>query len=72
MKKAPRLGRPPLLKRDRRSEIVLVLAVVARECGKPCVWGTRPDGQLQVLETGPLCSSCDQRAAVNGIRVVQG
>lgn len=39
------------------------LASIAKSCGKPCVWGQRPAGTIDVAETGPLCSSCDQRMA---------
>jgi hypothetical protein len=37
------------------------LAAVAKECGSPCQWGTRPAGRLKVSTTGPMCSSCDQK-----------
>lgn len=46
------------------------LAAVARECGKHDVWGTRPPGSrkgLEVARTGPLCSSCDLKAANAGV-----
>ena len=46
------------------------LAVIARKAGKPCVWGVRPTKGLQVTPTGPMCSSCDRRAASLGIQVV--
>lgn len=48
------------------------LAVIAKECGTHCVWGTRPaKDQAPVAETGPLCTSCDRRAANAGIVVVE-
>lgn len=45
------------------------LAEIARECGKPCVWGTRPDQSkgVVVAESGPLCSTCDLRAHAAGV-----
>jgi len=46
------------------------LTVIARDCGKPCIWGVRPHTIIRVAETGPMCSSCDQRAASIGIQVV--
>lgn len=46
------------------------LSGVAAACGKPCVWGERPPGKIAVLETGPMCSGCDRRAAANGIQIV--
>lgn len=57
---------------DVESEIVRLTAV-ARDCGKHCEWGTRPQrgGTIVVSPTGPLCSSCDQRAAACGIQMVE-
>lgn len=45
------------------------LTVIARECGKHAVWGTRPDKKkgVQAVQSGPLCSSCDYRAAAAGV-----
>lgn len=45
------------------------LAVIARECGTHDKWGTRPDGRkgIAVVQSGPLCSSCDRRAEAAGI-----
>jgi 3'-phosphoadenosine 5'-phosphosulfate sulfotransferase (PAPS reductase)/FAD synthetase len=45
------------------------LAVIAKACGKHHRWGTRPDGKkgVMVVPTGPLCNSCDVRAASAGI-----
>lgn len=45
------------------------LAVIAKANGKPCVWGQKPKhntGQLEFAWSGPLCTSCDQRAAASG------
>lgn len=46
------------------------LTVIARDNGKHCVWGTRPKrahkSQLEFAWSGPLCNSCDQRAAASG------
>lgn len=47
------------------------LTEIAKVCGKPCVWGQRPAGDVAVAETGPLCSSCDRRAAASGLIVIQ-
>jgi 3'-phosphoadenosine 5'-phosphosulfate sulfotransferase (PAPS reductase)/FAD synthetase len=47
------------------------LAEIAASCGKPCVWGQRPAGQTAIAETGPLCSSCDRRAAASGLLVIE-
>lgn len=49
------------------------LTVIAKECGKHCVWGTRPDRKKGVVtvSTGPLCNSCDARAMAAGIIVGQ-
>lgn len=45
------------------------LAVIAKECGKHSVWGTRPDRAKGIVKskTGPLCNSCDIRSASAGI-----
>jgi 3'-phosphoadenosine 5'-phosphosulfate sulfotransferase (PAPS reductase)/FAD synthetase len=43
------------------------LAVVARECGKPCTWGQKPERCSTVDPAGPLCVGCDRRAAASGI-----
>jgi LAGLIDADG-like domain len=45
------------------------LAVIAKECGKHAVWGTRPGKEkgVQATQSGPLCSSCDLRAKAAGI-----
>lgn len=44
------------------------LSLIARECGKHHVWGTRPKGdQRNVVATGPLCSSCDRNARAAGV-----
>lgn len=50
------------------------LTVIALENGKHSVWGTRPDRKkgVCVLKTGPLCNSCDARAAVAGLIIDQG
>lgn len=49
------------------------LCGVARSCGKPeaaCTYGgPRRPGKMEVLETGPLCTSCDNKAAAAGIEV---
>jgi len=47
------------------------LAVIAKQCGKHAVWGTRPDRRkgVVVAQTGPLCNSCDARAMAAGIIV---
>jgi hypothetical protein len=50
---------------DVAKEIDRLTAIAAR-CRKPCVWGQRPRGKATVAQTGPLCSSCDQRAAAGG------
>jgi 3'-phosphoadenosine 5'-phosphosulfate sulfotransferase (PAPS reductase)/FAD synthetase len=47
------------------------LTEIAASCGKPCVWGQRPAGQTAIAETGPLCSSCDRRAAASGLLVIE-
>jgi 3'-phosphoadenosine 5'-phosphosulfate sulfotransferase (PAPS reductase)/FAD synthetase len=45
------------------------LAAIARGCGKHAVWGTRPDRKkgVQAAASGPLCSTCDLRAAAAGV-----
>lgn len=47
------------------------LAAIAKSLGKHCVWGTRPPGQKGIVtaQTGPLCNSCDLRAAAAGILI---
>lgn len=47
------------------------LAVIAKDAGKHCVWGTRPDRNKGIISvrTGPLCNSCDARAMAAGIVV---
>lgn len=49
------------------------LAVIARECGKHAIWGTRPDRKkgVVVTQTGPLCNSCDARAMSAGLIIDQ-
>lgn len=49
------------------------LTVIAKECGKHSVWGTRPDKQkgVVVAQTGPLCNSCDVRAMAAGLIIDQ-
>ena len=49
------------------------LSCIARECGKHCIWGSRPSkqGGASVAETGPMCSSCDLRAAASGLIIIQ-
>lgn len=46
------------------------LTEIAKAHGKPCVWGHRPAGEVATIETGPLCSSCDQRAASTGLLTI--
>lgn len=48
------------------------LAVIAEDCGKPCIWGVRPkrDKGILPLFTGPLCNSCDARAMAAGVCIV--
>lgn len=50
------------------------LALIARGCGTHDQWGTRPpkDCKLNLAETGPMCSSCDQRAMASGIVLLDG
>lgn len=56
---------------DVEAEIVRLTAI-AKECGTHCEWGTRPTpGTRMVAETGPMCSSCDRRAAANGITIIE-
>lgn len=46
------------------------LTVVAQECGKHSVWGTRPPKEAKgvaVAASGPLCSTCDLRAGAAGV-----
>lgn len=46
------------------------LTEIAKSLGKHCVWGTRPPGSKKgvvATQSGPLCSSCDIRAANAGI-----
>jgi hypothetical protein len=45
---------------------IVRLESIARDCGKYCVWGQKPEGRIEVAETGPLCSSCDRRATAGG------
>ncbi len=49
------------------------LALIAIQCGKHSVWGTRPDRKkgIVVVPTGPLCNSCDVRAGAAGIIIDQ-
>lgn len=51
------------------------LTIIAQECGKHAVWGTRPPGKrnkgILVAKTGPLCNSCDIRATASGIIIDQ-
>ena len=48
------------------------LTVIAKDCGKHCEWGTRPPkDKATAIESGPLCSSCDRRAAAKGIEFVE-
>lgn len=46
------------------------LTDIAKANGKPCNWGQRPPGKVAVVQTGPMCSGCDLRAAMNGIKIV--
>jgi len=46
------------------------LSLIAAECGKHDVWGTRPPREKKgiiLAQTGPLCSGCDRRAAAAGL-----
>jgi 3'-phosphoadenosine 5'-phosphosulfate sulfotransferase (PAPS reductase)/FAD synthetase len=45
------------------------LAIIAKDCGKHCTWGTRPDKRKGIVAapTGPLCNSCDVRATAAGL-----
>ena len=43
------------------------LQEIAKECGKPCIWGVRPAKPEKIAQTGPMCSSCDQRLAASGV-----
>lgn len=48
------------------------LTEVAKRCGAPAEWGTRPKkGRVVVAPTGPMCSGCDSRAAACGIVTIQ-
>lgn len=49
------------------------LTLIAQECGKHSIWGTRPDRKkgIVVTKSGPLCNSCDARAMAAGIIVDQ-
>ena len=48
------------------------LTVIAKECGKHCVWGTRPPkDKAKAVESGPLCSSCDRRAGAAGLMITK-
>jgi 3'-phosphoadenosine 5'-phosphosulfate sulfotransferase (PAPS reductase)/FAD synthetase len=47
------------------------LKTVAIECGKPCVWGQKPQGSVSVEPTGPLCVGCDRRATMSGVVQIQ-
>jgi hypothetical protein len=49
---------------------IVRLESIARDCGKYCVWGQKPEGRIEVAETGPLCSSCDRRATAGGFVTV--
>jgi 3'-phosphoadenosine 5'-phosphosulfate sulfotransferase (PAPS reductase)/FAD synthetase len=43
---------------------------IAAAAGKPAVWGARPPaekGRLRLPATGPLCATCDYRAATLGL-----
>lgn len=45
------------------------LTAIAKECGTHCEWGKRKPGEKGVVtvQTGPLCSSCDRKAAAAGV-----
>lgn len=45
------------------------LTEIAKECGTPCEWGKRRKGESGVVtvHTGPLCASCDRKAAAAGV-----
>lgn len=48
------------------------LSVIARENGKPSIWGVHPSkGEIAIVKTGPLCTSCDVRAKAAGV-IVEG
>ena len=52
-------------------EEIVRLTEIAKECGTHCEWGTRPPKDAKIaVQSGPLCSSCDRRAAVSGIEIV--
>lgn len=48
------------------------LQVIAKECGhhNSCVWGQRPTKDEEVLETGPLCNTCDNKARQAGLKII--
>lgn len=52
------------------AEKIDCLAEIAKKAGKPCIWGDRPPGVIEVGETGPLCNNCDNKAAAAGIKIV--
>jgi len=47
------------------------LEVIAKECGieeRNCTWGYRKGRKVEeVVETGPMCNSCDRKASAAGI-----
>lgn len=43
------------------------LACIAKECGTKCVWGPTPKKGTTIAPTGPLCSTCDRKAAAAGL-----
>ena len=46
------------------------LEQIAKECGRvQCRWGKRQPGEngQVIVRTGPLCSSCDRKAAAAGV-----
>lgn len=50
------------------------LQIVAQECGHPpdrCVYGGPRNKGEQILETGPLCTSCDNKARQAGLNIIQ-
>jgi 3'-phosphoadenosine 5'-phosphosulfate sulfotransferase (PAPS reductase)/FAD synthetase len=50
-------------------EEITRLQAIAVQHGQHFTWGQRPSGDVAVAETGPLCSSCDRRAAAAGILI---
>lgn len=44
------------------------LTLVAQECGTWDKWGQRPTKGEEEAESGPLCSSCDVRAKLAGVK----